>query len=59
MEIDSERDCRIVGGMGGHTVFCSYRVCPELRLRNIPEMVAEDCVPLQKRSKPGSESYEC
>ena len=38
MEIDSERDCGIVGGVGGHTEFHSNGVCSELRLRNIPEM---------------------
>ena len=48
MEIDSERDCGIVSGVGGHTEFRSNGVCLELRLGNIPEMVAEDCVPLQQ-----------
>ena len=46
MEIDSERDCGIVGGVGGHTEFHSDGVCLELRLGNILEMLAKDCVPL-------------
>ena len=47
VEVDLGRNCGIVNGVGGCTEFRSDRVCLELRNRNILEMVAEDCVPLQ------------
>ena len=46
VEVNSGRNCGIVSGVGGHTEFCSTRVCLELRLGNILEMVVGDCVPL-------------
>ena len=49
------RDCGIVNDVGGRTEFRSNGVCSELRLRNIPEMVAEDCVPLHPPLLQGSD----
>ena len=46
-EVGLELDCGVVDGMGGCTELRINRVCSELGFRNIPEMSAKDCVPLQ------------
>ena len=43
----SELDQGVVDGVGGRTEFHSDGVHLEFWFRNIPELVAEDCVPLQ------------
>ena len=47
MEVGSELGYGVVDGMGEHMEFRIYGVCSELGFRNIPEMSAESCVPLQ------------
>ena len=47
MKMGSELDYGVVDSVGGCTEFHINGVCSELRFRNIPEMNAEDCVPLQ------------
>ena len=47
MEVGSELDYGVVGGMGGCMEFCSDRIYSELWFGNIPEIVSEDSVPLQ------------
>ena len=45
-EMDSDMDCGVFIGVGGHTEFRSDGMCSELCFGNILEMVSEDCVPL-------------
>ena len=55
MEVGSELDCGVVGGVGGHMEFHSDGIYSELWFRNIPEMVSKDCVPLHPPPLQGSD----
>ena len=46
-EVGLELGYGVVNGMGERMEFRIYRVCLELGFRDIPEISAESCVPLQ------------
>ena len=45
--MDSEREYGVIDNEGEHTEFHSDRVFLEMGLRDVPEVVAQRCVPLQ------------
>ena len=47
MEVDSEREYGVIDDEGEHTEFHSDRVFSEMGLGDVPEVVAQCCVPLQ------------
>ena len=55
MEVDSEREYGVINDEGEHMEFHSDRVFSEMGLGDVPEVVAQCCVPLHPPPLQGSD----